>query len=430
MPPPRPVCVPASAGSARAALLVALVVALGIVTYVVLRPPRAPSRPRPVADVADVVPPPTRLANLGPLANVSTEPTRAFDTKALEHVLRLVGSGVLVAEGDELSPGEIAALPPAEQPGREVETWGTVRELSAEAFASDVNPRWDQLWAFALDGDGGGSVVVVQPGESRALDGGKPAPTRLGASLPPLANGDRVRVRGVVLQRRVGSLGTLALDAPTTVVVGRQYRRLGASRPAPATLAEVPWASILDRSLGATRDFADDAHWALLAWQRRTGWRATVQRLVSGDLPFEPFGPAEFHRWRRDLESDTQTDADPPVPDPRAFTIGLRGKAFVLTGYLADVRIEDWDRIPENPYDVDRRYTYWLISDHYAHVGILFHSAYPLSRFPGVATPAPGKKVRVRAFGLFVRNYTYAPRDGGEITTPAFYLLHLEAEGR
>ncbi|MBL9086357.1 MAG: hypothetical protein JNM10_04380, partial [Planctomycetia bacterium] len=187
MPLPRPVRFPASAGSARAALLVALVVAVGLVTWVVLRPPRAPTRPRPVTDVADVVPPPTRLANLGPLSTLSMEPARAFDAKALDHVLRLVGSGVLVAEGDELSPGEIAALPPAEAPGREVETWGTLRELSAEAFASDVNPRWDQLWAFALDGDGGGTVAVILPGESRALDGGKPAPTRLGASLPPLA---------------------------------------------------------------------------------------------------------------------------------------------------------------------------------------------------------------------------------------------------
>lgn len=417
---------PANAGSVRVALLVALVAALGLGTFLLFRAPRAPARPRPVADVADVVPPPTRLADLGPLASLPVEPARAFDAKALDHVLRLIAGGVLVAEGDELSPGEIAALPPADQPGREVETWGTVRELSAEAFASDVNPRWDQLWAFALDGDGGGTVAVVQPGESRALDGGKPAPTRLGSSLPPLKNGDRVRVRGVVLQRRIGSLGTLSFDAPMTVIAGRQFRRFGDGKPAPATLAEVPWASIKDRFEGETRDFADDAHWALLAWQRRTGWRSTLQRLVSGDLPFEAFGHAEFLRWRRDLEADT----DALAPDPRAFTMGLRGKAFVLTGYLADVRAEDWDRIPDNPYDVDRRYTYWLISDHYAHVGILFHCAFPLSRFPGVATPAPGTKVRVRAFGLFVRNYTYAPKGASPIATPAFHLLHLEGDGR
>lgn len=426
MPPPCPPRAPASAGSARVALLVALVPALGLLTWLLLRPPPAPARPRPVADVADVVLPPARLADLGPLRSVPVDPSRTFDAKALDHVLRLVAGGLLVTEGDELAPGEIAAIPPAELPGREVETWGTVRELSAEAFASDVNPRWDQLWGFALDGDGGGSVVVVQPGEARALDGGKPAPTRLGSSLPPLKNGDRVRVRGVALQRRVGSIGTLSLDTPVPVVVGRQYRRFGNAKPAPATLAEVPWDTIKDRFEGDTRDFADDAHWALLAWQRRTGWRATVQRLVSGDLPFSSFGHAEFLRWRRDLEADT----DALAPDPRHYTIGLRGKAFVLTGYLADVRVEDWDRIPENPYDVDRRYTYWLISDHYAHVGILFHCAFPISRFPGIATPAPGTKVRVRAFGLFVRNYTYAPKDGSPIATPAFQLLHLEADGR
>ena len=139
---------------------------------------------------------------------------------------------------------------------------------------------------------------------------------------------------------------------------------------------------------------------------------------------------------RKGFSHDTAVDSatsqliSSKAPDPRVYTRSLRGKAFVLSGYLADVRVEDWDRVPDNPYDVDRRYTYWLISDHYAHVGILFHCAFPLSRFPGVATPAPGGKVRVRAFGLFVRNFTYAPKGGSPIATPAFHLLHLEADGR
>lgn len=421
MPPSRP-----SVGSARVALLVALVVALAIVTYAVLRPQPPPPKPRPVADVVDVVPPPAVLSDPGPLAAVPAEPARTFHAKALDHVLRIVGGGTLTAEGDELSPAEIAALPPASLPGRLLESWGTVRELSAEAFATDVNPRWDQLWAFALDGDGGGTVVVIHPGESRALDGGKPAPTRTGSSLPPLKNGDRVRVRGVGLQRRVGSVGTLSLDGATPVLVGRQYRLFGAGKPAPATLAEVPWATLRDRSLGATRDFADDVHWALLAWQRRVGWKPVVSDLVSGALPFAPFGRAEFQRWRRELEADQ----DQTAPDPRTFTLGARSKVFALRGYLADVRAEDWDRIPDNPYDVDRRFTYWLITDHYAHVGILLHAAFPLARFPGVEAPTPAKKVRVRAFAVFVRNFTYAPKEGGELTTPAFQLLHLEPDVR
>lgn|GEM_PF-3365774 len=416
-------------GSARAALLAALVVALGVATYAVMRPRPPAPRPRPVGDVVDVVLPPSVLADLGPLRDVAPTPSRTFDAKAFDHVLRAVVGGTLVTEGDELSPAEIAALPPAELPGRLVETWGTVRELSAEAFASGVNPRWDQLWAFALDADGGGgAVVVVRPGESRALDGGKPAPTRIGASLPPLKNGDRVRVRGVALQRRVGSIGTLALDAPTPVVVGRQFRLVVGGKAAPATLDEVPWASIRDRTLGETREFADDAHWALLAWQRRVGWRPPVAAMVSGALPVEPFGRAEFLRWKQDLEADVAPA--PSAPDPRAFTLASRGKVFALTGYLADVRAEDGDRIPENPYDVDRRYTYWLISDNYAHVGILLHAAFPRTRFPGVDAPAPTKPVRVRAFGVFVRSFSYTPKDGGELTTPSFHLLHLERDGR
>lgn len=412
-------------GSTRVVVLVVVAAGLAVATWAVLRPPTPTPRPVLLPVVSDRTTGPTHVADLGPLADVSAEAAPAFDGRALDHVLRAIGDERIAADGDELSVSEVAALPAAGLPGRLVETWGRVRALASEAFASAVNPRWDQLWAFALDGDDGGTVIVVKPGDSRSIDAGQPAPTRRGALLSPLRDGERVRVRGVVLQRRVGSIGVLPLEAPTVVLVGRQFRRAEAERPAPASLAEIPWASVNDRLLGATRLFDDEVHWALLAWHRRVGSVVPARLIASGELPVRPWDSAEFRQWAQEMTAETSLSE----PDRRTFTNGSRGKVFLLEGYLVDLREEGWDRLPDNPYGVDRRYTYWLLPHTYAHVGLLLHSAAPLADFPGVGLSRGERRQRVRAYALFVRTYSYSPAAGGEISTPAFHLLHLEAVG-
>jgi hypothetical protein len=412
---------PRSAGSARAALVVALVGGAGVVTYALTRPKSAPPRPRPTSSVAATA----RLAELpelGPLAalRASGGGDAAFDRLALDHVLGAVASGSIPWRAAGAVPVEtVAALEGAEAPGRLVDVEGVVRSLDRERFASPANARWDQLWAFALEGDRGGRVVVVHPGASTDPDDGRPVPVRGGE---PIADGDRVRVRGVVVQRRTGGVGSMNLSTPTVVVAGQQYRRVRAGKPAPKTIADVPWSSVDDRELGNTLHKAVDVQWAAVAWQHAVGHKAIFEDLASGRLTSTPWHEGTFHRWKEELGSDS----DHSKPDPRTSTNQWRGKVFVLTGELADAVEEDWQTVPVNDYGVDAHTTYWILSDHYRAAIPLF-SAFPPSTFPDVRNTKTGEKPRVRAFAAFLRNYSFTPRSSAaEITVPSFVLLHVE----
>src|SRR5688500_283453 len=98
------------------------------------------------------------MPDLGPLAALRAAGGggTAFDEKALDHVLFAVVNGALPRwSGEPLSVAAVAALDGSKAPGRLVETEGVVRSLDREKFSSAVNMRWDQLWAFALEGEGG-----------------------------------------------------------------------------------------------------------------------------------------------------------------------------------------------------------------------------------------------------------------------------------
>lgn len=421
MTPPR-----STFGSARALVAIVVVCAAALVAVLVYRPGGDGSSLRPLDRAVDVPRVgPTELPDLGPVAALrAAAPAAAFDAGALDHVLGVVAAGTLGRRASERLPTATVAAFDGAAAGRLVEVAGTVRALDREAFTSAANAGWDQLWAFALE-DGGARVVVVHPGTSKALDGARPVEVR-GDVRDPVQEGDRVRVRGVLLQRRTGSVGRVSLDAPTWVVVGREYRITGPVQPPPLRLADVPFASVLDRTFGQTKAVEDDAHWGLLAWMDARGAAAVSDDLRSGALPVQAWGRDEFLTWKHELEAERGEGAD-----GRTWTRAARGRVFVLTGWLADAVSEDWDLVRRNPYDVDHRVIYWLLSDHYAHAGIPFFSSFPVSCFPGVSPPDPKRardpRAGVRVYGVFVRNFSYEPRGGpGDITVPSFHLLHVE----
>src|SRR5437667_265933 len=76
----------------------------------------------------------------------------------------------------------------------------------------------DRLWSFALEGADGKRIVVVHPGLGTNPAEDKPADAYHPGTAPvPLENGDLVRVRGIYLQRRTGTVGAVALGEPTPV---------------------------------------------------------------------------------------------------------------------------------------------------------------------------------------------------------------------
>jgi hypothetical protein len=306
-----------------------------------------------------------------------------------------------------------------------------VRSLDRETYPSSIKGI-TALWAFALEGDDGTRVVVVK--ESR-YDGDGPVDALGGPNAPkvPIEEGTRARVRGVYLQKRTGSIGKVDLDAPTPVLVGREYRRTYVPPQPMEWFDKADYESIRDRSLAETHNVESDAHWQLMSWLESRGREAISKELVDGHVKFEPWRTDQFLTWKTELERDS----DFTKPDDRPFTTGARGKVFRLTGVLGDYVKEDWDTVRNNLYDVGRRYQLILVSDHYRHVGLRMDTPVPIADWPGVYLhPDPKqRKLRVVVYGIFLQNFSYEPERAHEltgqhveITTPYFMLLHVEAE--
>jgi hypothetical protein len=433
-----------SLGSTRLIVALAIAVALGAAAYLYVQArPSAPLRPRQPLTVIDPVRGAAEIPDLGPVAALRTSggDPRTFEKAALDHILAVVASGKLPRRGGQvLSLEAAAALDPHVAAGQLIETVGFVKSLDREKFESAANPSWDQLWSFELGGESGapagsagsgGRIVVIDPGDSRKLGGEPPSnATPEGTTPQPIKNGDRVRVRGVYVQRRTGGVGALNLDGPTAVLVGREYRVTAQGvLPPPEKLDEIAFKDVEDRFAGQTYDVADPVHWQLLAWARARGPAAIANDLSSGVLQATPWESSQFLRWKRELESDK----GPSTPDDRPWTISRRGHVYALTGHLGEVASEDWADVPANPYDIDGRHVFWLLSDSYGGYALIpFYSAFGLDSFSSVPAPTHGKGdlTRVRVFGMFVRNYTYTlpGQERQEITVPSFQLLYIEKQ--
>lgn len=376
----------------------------------------------------------TRPIDRKPLAHLETTPAApaAFDAAGLDHLISEIARGdCRRAPDDVLSLDQVATLDPRASVGRLIETSGTARSFDVEEYRSAVNPNVDSLWGFLLESKTGESktgarVVVVAAGTTKSPDGGR----------PKAAHGDRiddgvdVKLRGYFLQRRVGSVGGVkGLDQPTVVLVLREARLtfpLITSIEAPG---EASFATLKDRSVDETRGLDDRAIYELISWAGRRGAKAIADDLRSGALPSSFWGRSEFQTWSRELKDDK----DQSLPDPRTWTNASRGKVFEMSGYLSTQDHEDWDSVPGNPYGVEERFKYWFVSDYYGNVLYLVDSPFPLTAFPGVRPPRSPKYQQVKLFGVFAKNFTYAPSGAsrrpdtlGEVTVPYFVALSIE----
>ena len=394
--------------------------------------------------------------DLGPLEafrKACPDPS-VFDAPALEHVTSQIIGGKLPREPEFrlAGPADVAALDCKEAAGKLIEFVGTVKSLDRENWKPDKRLGIDLLWSFALESQDGKRVVVVHPGFSAGSDEGKPYDAYHPSVAPtPLQNGDRVRVRAIYLQQRIGSIGAVTLDGPTAVLVGKEYRRAAPAAPPLASLDRADWAGVKDRRVEDTRlldahlDSVEDdpeasrtvhenAYYQILSWIRSKGHDQIVKELKDGTIPVENWGSGRFQHWREELEKDDGKGAD-----PRSDTNAYRGKAFVTTGLLADFLKEDWDTVTDNAFDFGEVWRLWTISHHYGNAPLPFDGAFPRETYKNIYTPVDGpNRQRVRAYGIFYKNYSFIPsgaedparRAGrlGEITVPGFLLLHVEPD--
>ena len=382
-------------------------------------------------------PPKERDLDLGRLPVRTTGvPLDAFDKESLEYVIGEIRKGGLKREPAlRLTPSGVVALDPKVAAGTTVEVAGRLLSLDHEAYVAS-RADIDQLWAFGLEGEDGKQVVVVHPGSTQSANGGAPVDAyHPGAGSPPLKSGDFVRVRGVYLQQRTGTIAATALSGPTPVLVGKEYRRTTGAPP-PASLEAVDWESVHDRSYEETRSTDEDAHFQVLSWAQSLGHDKVLSILQSKEIKVEWWNRDMFLKWSKEMEGDK----DQSLPDPRVVTNAARGKVFVTTGALVDFSKEDWDSVPNNVGDVGQRWKVWIISNYYHNAGIRFDSPFPLTDFPGIFPPPDkgDRRQRVRVFGVFYKNYSFTPNvvnmrvipEGmpTEVTLPCFILLHLEPD--
>lgn len=372
-------------------------------------------------------------------ARAPRDPAEAARFRLLSSATRLVGT-----------PADVVAADPAATAGLLVEVRGRVAAIDVEGYAwtHPSSPRW--LFALLVRGDDGATVAVLDAEVPRDRRPPPPSPSddaddREGRrkARPPLAVGQPVHVRAYYLQKFGGRLGTLDVAPGTPVLVGRDYRPAFDAPPPPPALSAVVEAIEPDRLREQTWEVEDPAYWMTMHWVRSMGAARLAASLASGELPWRRWGRDEVLAWRRELAMDPRGPDGALAPDGRTFTNGARGRVHLLSGVLATYEQDDWERTPDNAYDLTQRFVYRLVSDHAAaDLLIRFDSPFPLPTFPGVAVPEPDRPQRVRIHGVFLRNHSYVPsgamdprererfvgRTDRVVTVPVFVALHLEPD--
>jgi hypothetical protein len=446
-------------------------------------PPVRPSVPAKHAPTG-----PTRALDVTPLADVAKGVSpAAFDVPALRHVLaevtrdrwarrlapkaraelakeearaRLKGEPVIEAsrplddEGVELEEtAHVAALPAADA-GKYVECKGVVASFDPAGFVLSELGAARRVWALELQGADGTHVVFL---DSEVPRDRRPLPASMGPTIPadggdgaggadttrPAAPtqrpafdvGDLVRARGYVLQQRVGSIGPITLAAATPVLVGRDYRPAVKPPPSPKSPTDVATEDVQDRAVEDTWDVDAFAHFATMYWAQSRGHDALWADLRARSLPYTRWQRTQFIKWSGEVKNSAKAG-----PDPRTWTNESRGKVFLLSGILVAADLEDWDTVPDNAYDVGRRWVYRLVCDDYGQDAMIrFDSPFPLEAFPGVTKPDTKNPQRVRIYGVFLRNHSYVPLGSMDpevqakfradpehyVTVPAFVALHI-----
>lgn len=317
---------------------------------------------------------------------------------------------------------ELDALPFAEARGRLFTVEGTIAALATQEYAGG-----GLLWAIVLDGVDGGRLLVLKHALASDPFQGRPEDA-LEYTTEYLKEGDRVRVRGLYVQRRTGTFGGLLVRDPVPVLLAQPPTEAFRKVEPPAIAVDDPadafWDEVQDRFLAGTRSLDEPALYQLIQWARKKGYAYFRDAIENGKLKADVWDQDVFLRWSDEIESQT--------PDsPRPFTEGARGKLFQTTGLLAYYVHEGWNLVPRagSAWGVNDYGVLGVFSDFYGNTVFKTVSAFPLSDYAGL-TGELGEPIRV--YGYFVKNHTYGTQkqnaEGGrrEITMPVFVVVHAE----
>ncbi len=339
-----------------------------------------------------------------------------FHEPALEHVRTLLAKG-LGGRPVPIEASALAARPRDEALGGWYEVQGRITALTSTEHRNQL----ERLWAVVLQGADGGQVVAVrvapasEPGQGAPADAWVVAPTELKV-------GDLAIARGVYVQRRVGTIGGIALGDPTPVLLAPTWRRVVEpeadviSSPKEASLERID-----DQFQAGTVHLEDPAIYQILQWIRSKGHLWFRERIASGELTPLPWGRDEFDAWSAEVNLRT-------AAAPRPFTAGSRGRLFSTSGVVGLALLDDWESVRPNPWGVHQLHFLYLWSDFYGNTVLPCLSAFPYEAY-GVGDWRA--KDRVIVHGIFVKNHTYdtqRAREGGgaaKLTTPLFLVVDV-----
>jgi hypothetical protein len=343
----------------------------------------------------------------------------AWQVEALQHVREVALLGLSDAPRP-VTTRALAAEPVAEVAGTRFEVEGRLTGLTSTEFRSER----ERLWACVLEGSDGGQVVVVKL--ASASDPGQGAPTDAWPLAPvELQPGDRVLARGLYVQRRVGTVGGIALSEPTPVLLAGQFRRQVDPPADPiGHPSEASYERIDDRWFAGTARLDDPALFELLQHLTVRGHAALREDIRAGRWPSAPWGRDEFDLWSAEVSS---ARADMPRP----FTEGARGRLFRTSGVVGKVLVEDWDALRPNAWGVNSWHVVYLMSDYYGNSVIPCLSPFSWDTF-GVDDWRTQSQ-RVYVHGVFVKNYSFdtaklKPEGEGaaRATLPLFVIVDVE----
>ncbi|MFM8981248.1 MAG: hypothetical protein ACKOSS_12415 [Planctomycetia bacterium] len=343
---------------------------------------------------------------------------QAFQPQALEQLRTLLGQGLAEAPVT-VEPASLAREPWPQALGRHVEVEGRITALSRSEYRSEL----ETLWALVLEGKEGGQVVVVRVGSSNEPGSGAPADAWPLAPVE-LQVGDRALVRGVVAQRRTGTLGQVALAEPTPVVLASHFRRQVDPPADPiADPTEAAFDKVDDRFFAGTARMDDPVIFELLQWLQLKGHAWVRAQLDSGALPVREWERDAFDRWSEEAGLRT-------AEAPRPWTTDARGKAWRTSGLVGRVLRDDWDGVRPNRWGVNQLQHLYLWSDWYGNNVIPCLSPFAWEEFGCEDWRKLDQRVWV--YGIFVKNYTFdrsqGSAEGGyaKLTMPLFIVLDVQ----
>lgn len=347
----------------------------------------------------------------------------AHATWQAEGLAYLTEIGEKAHVGQGITTAELVALPFEETRGRVYEFPARVLGLHAEEY-----PEGGLLWVVVLEGEDAERLLVLRRSLASDPAQGRPEDA-LQTSTEYLQVGDRVMVRGIVLQRRVGTWGDEKIGDPVPVLVltpsAAGFRKVHVIEPPIQEPKQADWGGVRDRYLRDTKRWEEPALFQMLQWAEAKGHAAIVEDIRKGVLKAPLWDQETFVTWSEEVESSGTP------PPPRPFTERARGELFRTKGLFGSFVYQGWDQTPReaSAWGIHKLYTLDVQSDHYANKVFRTMSAFPLEAYEGV-TGEVGQHLAV--YGYFLKNYTFSTRkvkeEGGraEVTLPFFVVVHVE----